>query len=119
MDDLVERLDDNATQSFVIASTSHSKIIEYRKQLKIKAVQAAKDKGIYLTEAVGEKLGEAITITEPSEGEIYNQYSQSNMLSNNALYLNREQYDSVKVATEADFKKIKLRFEVNVLFALK
>src|SRR5258706_610912 len=60
MDDLVERLDDNATQSFQIISVTHSNITEYRRQLKIKAVQAAKEKGIYLTEAIGEKLGDAI-----------------------------------------------------------
>ena len=52
MDKLVEKLDDEATQNFIIANTSHSKMTEFRKQLKIKAVQAAKDKGIYLTEAL-------------------------------------------------------------------
>src|SRR6188768_246738 len=67
MDKLVEKLDDEATQNFVIASTSHSKMTEFRRQLKIKAIQAAKDKGIYLTEAVSERLGEAITIIEPDE----------------------------------------------------
>ena len=67
MDKLVEKLDDEATQNFVIANTSHSKMTEFRRQLKMKAVQAAKDKGIYLTEAVSERLGEAITIIEPDE----------------------------------------------------
>ena len=58
MDDLVDKLDENATQSFRIVSTSHSRITEYRRQLKIKAVQAAKEKGVYLSEALGEKIGE-------------------------------------------------------------
>ena len=66
-DNLVEKLGDDATQIFVIASVSHSRIIEFRRQLKTKAVQAAKEKGVYLTEAIGEKLGEAVTIVEPTE----------------------------------------------------
>src|SRR5688572_7283066 len=34
MDELVEKLDDDATQNFVIARLSHSKIADYRRQLK-------------------------------------------------------------------------------------
>jgi len=67
MDLLIEKLDDEATVSFDIAYTSHSKRNEFRRLLKIQAIQAAKDKGIYLTEAIGEKLGGAITINEPME----------------------------------------------------
>jgi uncharacterized protein len=118
MDDLVEKLDDNATQSFQIVSVSHSNIIEYRQQLKIKAMQAAKAKGIYLTEAIGEKLGEAITVNEPNEWQpnIYdNNYARLNV---NANYL---MADSVRVpdSQEIDFKKLKLKYEVSIVFALK
>jgi uncharacterized protein YggE len=123
MDKLVEKLDDDATQSFLIISTNHSKITEYRKQLKIAAVKAAKEKGIYLTEAVSERLGEAITIKEPNEfypltfGE---NVSLSNSLISNG-YIGRnsmklEDKDNLQVV---DFKKMKLRFEVEVVFALK
>jgi len=95
---------------------------EYRKQLKIKAVQAAKDKGIYLTEAVGERLGEAITITEPDESN--NFYLENALVSNNAYsqtnlsFRDRGRYEEV-AEKEIDFKKIKLRYEVSVVFALK
>ena len=84
MDKLVEKLDDEATQNFVIASTSHSKMTEFRRQLKIKAVQAAKDKGIYLAEAVSERLGEAITIIEPDESN--NALAFANALVSNNAY---------------------------------
>jgi len=123
MDKLVEKLDDEATQNFVIASTSHSKMTEFRRQLKIKAVQAAKDKGIYLTDAVGEKLGEAITITEPDESN-NNLYLANGLISNNIYsqtnmsFRGRERNESEN-EKEIDFKKIKLRYEVNVVFALK
>lgn len=124
MDDLVEKLDDEATQNFIIASTSHSKMTEYRKQLKINAVQAAKNKGIYLTESIGEKLGEAIKIKEPDENfagvNPYEAASQirirgANSLSSNLRFSAGDTFSS----TEIDFKKMKLRFEVEVVFALK
>ena len=121
MDALVEKLDDEATQNFIIVNTSHSKITEFRKQLKIKAVQAAKEKGIYLTDAVGEKLGEAITIKEPNEnlvnglqGKIPGVYSNSTLSS--GLVKASVFEDRVQ---EIDFRKLKLRFEVDVVFALK
>jgi uncharacterized protein len=122
MDKLVEKLDDEATQNFVIANTSHSKMTEFRRQLKIKAVQAAKDKGIYLTEAVGERLGEAITIIEPESNN--NLYLASGLASNNVysqtnLSFRDGSRNENETEQEIDFKKIKLRYEVSVIFALK
>ena len=123
MDDLVEKLDDEATQNFIIANTSHSKMTEFRKQLKINAIQAAKNKGIYLTESIGEKLGEAIKIEEPDEN-----YTGLNVrpLSSQAIVRGanlsmRSNYGDTfsSGSTEIDFKKMKLRFEVEVVFALK
>lgn len=120
MDNLVERLDDEATRNFQIVTATHSKITEYRKQLKIQAVKAAKEKGIYLTEAVGEKLGAAITIKEPSEPINDSEYSNASMRG--------MKYDNVKLrgleeadkgSVEISFQKIKLRYEVEVTFALQ
>src|SRR5688572_11450985 len=47
VDQLVDKLDDNATQNFYISRTTHSKLDEIRKNLKIQAVRAAKEKGDY------------------------------------------------------------------------
>lgn len=121
MDDLIEKLDDQATQSFDIAFTSHSRMSEFRKLLKIQAVKAAKDKGIYLTEAIGEKLGPAITVREPEEfgmstARSVTAYSQRVVSVSNAS--NGISYSSDK-SLEVDFKKIKLRYEVDVVFALQ
>lgn len=122
MDQLVEKLDDEATRSFQISGTSHSKMSEFRKLLKIQAIKAAKDKGIYLTEAIGEKLGPAVTIMEPDESG-NRTYLGSNGFVNvsNAVSQARIEYrDSYKEMdkTEVAFKKIKLRYEVTVIFSL-
>jgi uncharacterized protein YggE len=120
MDDLVDKLDDEATQSFDIVRTSHSKLTEFRKQLKIQAVKAAKDKAIYLTDAIGEKLGSAITVKEPEEPVYTTTFNVSNTVSQATLYENnfKTSYgDANKI--EIDFKRIKLRYVVDVLFALQ
>ena len=121
IDDLVNRLDDEATNNFSIIKTSHSKITEHRKQLKIMAVKAAKEKAIYLSESVNEQLGAAITINEPEES------TSSDVLS--ARYKsNVPAYENVSMKEAraygindngVDYRKIKLRFEVKVLYALK
>jgi uncharacterized protein len=114
MDELVQKLDDEATQNFYISRVSHSKLDEFKKQLKIQAVKAAKEKAIYLAEAIGEKAGEALTINEPNEINIYPQPVFANrMMKAQAMEADQS------AAPEVDFKKIKLRFEVNAVFALK
>ncbi|MBL7710114.1 MAG: SIMPL domain-containing protein [Chitinophagaceae bacterium] len=120
MDLLVEKLDDEATQNFIIASTSHSKMTEFRRQLKIQAIKAAKEKGIYLTEAISEKLGVAITINEPDALQYSGNYLSNNFLANTTYsQSNMTLAESDSGNEQVDFKKIKLRFEVSVIFALQ
>jgi len=85
-------------------------------------MQAPKDKGIYLAEAVGERLGEAIMVIEPDEptnlifgnrGALYNSFSQTN------LSFRDKNNNEGEAEQEIDFKKIRLRYEVSVVFALK
>ncbi len=116
MDELVNKMDDEATQNFFIAKVSHSKILEFKKQLKIQAVKSAKDKAIYLADAIGEKIGEAITINEPNEVGYYPQP----MYRANAVMMEQKMAGGdVAAPMNVDFKKIKLQFDVNVVFALK
>jgi len=120
MDELVDKLDDEATQSFNIVNTSHSKMAEFRRQLKIDAVRAAKNKAIYLTEAIGEKLGSAITVKEPEERgtDSFSSNLRVRGFSSQAISYYKPETDKEK-GVEIDFKKIKLRFEVDVIFAMQ
>jgi uncharacterized protein YggE len=120
IDDLVNRLDDEATNNFRITRTSHSKIVEYRKQLKIMAVKAAKEKAIYLAESVNEQVGPAITITEPEES-VSSDIQAVRLRGENSFYSNTISQSGVLGNTDngVDYRKLKLRFEVKVLYALK
>lgn len=117
LDALVDGLDDEATANFFIQRTSHSRLAEYRKQLKMEAVKAAKDKARYLAEAIGEQVGVAVTIQEPVEYYVpyYNQRVSNMMLRSKAA----EGADMTPEQGNADFTKIKLRYDVTVTFALK
>lgn len=123
MDALVEKLDDEATVNFLITKSSHSRMTEFRRQLKIQAVKAAKEKASYLTEAINEKLGEAITIKEPEERDSdINKINNSNGISNAAFYRAKALYDDAgdnDKVQEVRFRKIKLRYEVDIVFSLK
>jgi uncharacterized protein len=113
VDQLVDKLDDNATSNFYIARTSHSKLAEFRKNLKIQAVKAAKEKAGYLAEAINEQVGVAVTINEPNE------YFQPyyNTMAN--VRMQKAEMDQSADQPQADFKKIKLKYDVTVVFALK
>jgi uncharacterized protein YggE len=114
IDDLVDRLDDNATENFFIQRTSSSKMEELRKKLKIEAIRAAKEKAGYLAEAIDEKIGLAVTINEPME--YYTPYVQNFRMANKAMAAESVADDG---AAPVDFKKIKLKYDVTVVFALK
>jgi uncharacterized protein len=114
VDDIVNRLDDDATQNFYIAQTSHSRLAEYRKQLKINAVKAAKEKAGYLSASINEQLGDAVTITEPVEytaPAIYNQARAANVAI--------KEFSQTNTGNQPDFRKMKLRYDVTTVFALK
>jgi len=117
LDQVVNILDDDATSNFQIVRTSHSKIQEYRKQLKIQAVKAAKEKANYLAEAINEKADVAITINEPSDMSVIYYPAPMNVRMKMAnVEMNQA---AAPEQPGIDFKKIKLKFEVNVVFALK
>lgn len=112
MDELVEKMDDEATQSFNISRVSHSKLEEFKKQVKIQAIKAAKDKAVYLSEAIGEQVAGALTINDVNDG-VDVVYPQARMFSNMAVA------EVADAPMNVDFKKIKLQFSVSVVFSLK
>ncbi|WP_165958043.1 SIMPL domain-containing protein [Segetibacter sp. 3557_3] len=113
MDELVDKLDDEATQNFFIAKVSHSKMTELKKQLKVEAMKAAKDKAVYLAGSLGESVGKPIMINDPSEIGYHAPRVYSNAM------MKTEGFAGDQAAPTIDFKKIKYQFEVNVTFELK
>jgi uncharacterized protein YggE len=118
MDELVAKLDEDATQNFAISKVWHSKMQEYRMKLKIEATKAARNKAGYMAEAVGEKIGEAVSIVESDEPMFPRSYELS---QENVAFRYAARADAMNIPDQpaVDFKNIKLRYEVKATFALK
>lgn len=110
-----------------VSKYSHSKMDEYKKQIKINAIKAAKEKATYLLEAIGEKAGKAISVDEKTgfvsvndgtdnyernfRGNVYNTISQSTAYGHTSS-------DESSENTIGD-KTIKLNYSVNAEFAIQ
>ena len=57
-------------ESMRIGELKHKDLLMYRKQGKIEALKAAREKASYLVEAMGQELGEVIRIVEPVDNNI-------------------------------------------------
>ncbi len=95
-----------------IDSYDYSKVEDLRKELKIKAILAARAKATYLVEALGDKLGSALEIQEVTNDV----YPQQNFRAN--VMMMKASAD-MEVAQDIDFKKIKLNSVVNAIFQIR
>lgn len=93
----------------------HSKIEQFRKEVKVNAIKAAKEKAGFLTMAVDQTIGKAIFIQELSGGNIMNQMAGRNA---NVLFAVK---NAVGQESEQDLSvdKIKLAYSILVRFELK
>jgi len=91
----------------------YSKIEVLKKELKIKALQAAKAKATYLVEALGNQLGSVIDIQEINNETYPQPVYRVNMMMRSAVA------DESAAAPAIDFKKIKLNYVMNTVFEIK
>lgn len=112
--DIIGGVDPKGVASTNIESYDYSKIESLKKELKIKALQAAKAKATYLVEALGDKLGSVIDIQEVNN----EQYPQP--MYRNVMMMKAESADAMAGSpAEIDFKKIKLNYVMNTVFEIK
>lgn len=113
MDQLIARLDENATVNLYVSKLSNSKENEYRKTIKQDALKNAREKAIYMCDAIGEKVGGAIYIEEVNNEVYYPPMGKAMMMATtNAAADNME-------TTSTEFQKIKIRYEVRAEFEIK
>jgi uncharacterized protein len=113
IDGILNRIDEKGIASTNIDRYEYSKITELRKEIKIKALQAAKEKATYLLAGIGEALGEALEIHEVEEG-----YQQQPVYSN--MMMRGAAMDSAPMQeSTVDVQKIKVRYEMKASFRIK
>jgi len=96
-----------------IESYDYSKIESLKKDLKVKALQAARVKAAYLVEALGDKLGSVIDIQEVNNEQYPQPMYRTSMMMKGAMA------DAEAAPAEIDFKKIKLNYTMNTVFEIK
>jgi len=113
-------LDKLAIKDASVSKVNHSKIDSLKREVRIMAIKAAREKADYLLEAIGEQTGKAQIVRE-------NEFTPYNATSNTIrgaraggeiLYI-----DGVKVKEDEDnsivFEKIKVKSDVYVKFLIK
>ncbi len=98
-------------------SSSHSKMTDYRSDVKVQAMVAAKDKATLLLSSIGEEVGSVLEITElvQANNNSYWYYNDNALTSNCVMY----QPDYLQSEYETILPTIKLRYEIKAKFEIK
>lgn len=97
-----------------ITKLDHSKIDSIRKEVRIAAIKAAKEKAEYLTIAIGETVGKALEIHEQ------NNFIENLKLGINQSYLNNSTFTGdLDTPNDMTFEKINITFSYYIKYALK
>lgn len=111
-----EKLDELNILEANIERVDHSKIIEYNKEVKIKAIKAAKNKADYLLKAIGEKKGKALIVKEIIENEPSVAFASPQGANGRGTYYSIR--GNASINKPAQFKKIKITSAIYVKFQI-
>ena len=115
IDGIISKVDDKGIAYTNIDRYEFSKIEQLRKEIKIKALQAAKEKAKYLLEGINEQMGEALDIIEIDQS-----YSPQPVYSNMMMRTARvEATADAMPESNVDVQKIKVRYEMKASFRIK
>ncbi|WP_343744470.1 SIMPL domain-containing protein [Chitinophaga sp.] len=114
INDILGAIDAEGVESTRIASYTSSKMDQYRKEVKIKAIKAAKEKAEYMLAAIGNSIDGILEVQEISTDN-YTDYRPQIM--SNAMFKSADAAGGG--APEIDFKSIKVRAEVRTVFTIK
>ncbi|MBI2258241.1 MAG: SIMPL domain-containing protein [Flavobacteriia bacterium] len=102
-----------------ISKVYHSKMEEFKRDLRIKAIKEAKEKAIYLTNAIGNSIGKPLIINE-SYPISFDSFNMSNRAFSMDMRPESEMSSkSYEGHEEMSFKKIKLQSTVYIKYELK
>lgn len=116
LDGILSKVESRGVQYANIARVDHSKKEEFKKQVKINALKAAKDKATYLLEAVDQKLGQVLEIREVEDNINYPQpmFAKANV----RMYAAAESADAVQ-DSDVQYQKIKINYRMQAAFEIK
>ncbi|MBL7972973.1 MAG: SIMPL domain-containing protein [Prolixibacteraceae bacterium] len=110
-----ELLDEISAFNANIQRVDHSEIKKFRKEVKMQAVQDAKEKAGYLLGAIGETVGKPLFIQERETYNDIQPFRKAAMMSMEAM----DAAGQEDALPELAFQKIKLKYTVFARFAIK
>ncbi|MTI20814.1 DUF541 domain-containing protein [Fulvivirga sp. RKSG066] len=113
INELMSMIDPEGVNSSGINNYSHSQIETYKKELKIKALQLAKEKAEYLLAAIDEEIGGVLEVQEIEYG-----YQPVSMMRSSMAYAKEESADA-GYQSNLEFKTITLSSEMRAVFMIK
>jgi uncharacterized protein YggE len=115
LDIIMSKVESRGVQYANVSRVDHSKREEFKKQVKIDALKAAKQKAEYLLASLDQKLGRVLEIKELDENLYFPQpvFAKSNMRAMAA--------ESADAVTQSDvqFQKIKISYRMQAAFEIK
>ncbi len=111
MNDLIQRLDERGVNNMNVDNYTHSKLDEYQKELKLKALKNAKEKATFLLAGIDEQIGGVLEVYEnpnahPGQPVMYR--AQAMDMAESASY-----------QSNVEFKTIKLTSDIKAVFAIQ
>ncbi|MEY4127077.1 MAG: hypothetical protein RL737_1266 [Bacteroidota bacterium] len=114
-----QELEKMKIQDGSIDHVSHSAIDSLRKQVRIEAIKAAKEKSDYLLNAIGQKTGKALIVSELENNTVTrNDLSRMPARATNKLYSDSV-FESIDFEPEIEFQKIKLSYSIYTKFTIQ
>jgi uncharacterized protein len=115
-----QQLDELSLKDAYIAKVNHSKIDSLKKEVKISAMKAAKDKADYMLNAIGEKTGRALIVRENAYVPYYRgAYANVHELKEVNVMADGATDSLIAKQPEIEFQKIKIEADVFVKFEIK
>lgn len=117
VDAVYARLTEAGITDLYISKVTHSDIKKLREQVRVEAMQNARQTAAALAEAVGQTVGKAFYIFDNNYGE-----SPVVLRASKAMYVNYAGAESMDAAEEEsglEFQKIKLSYSVSAKFVLE
>ncbi|HTF81787.1 MAG TPA: SIMPL domain-containing protein [Cytophagales bacterium] len=100
-----------------VAKVSHSKIDSLRKEVRILAIKAAKEKADYLLNALGEKTGKPLLVSESTPPTFY--MDPSEITNNSYRSYAPEEKDDNEISATLDYEKLEISFSIYVRFEIR
>ncbi|MCU0442286.1 MAG: SIMPL domain-containing protein [Bacteroidia bacterium] len=113
--ELMRKMDSKGIENAWLQRTENSKIEQYREQVKVNALKAAKAKANTMVESIGNQLGDVVFIREINAGNFYPQPMYKAM-SNMALDAESAPNQG---GEQFGMQKIKIRYEVEAHFMIR